>query len=133
MWKTLGGFWAQMALFAYILPPETAQIHCGAAGLALFRRPNFGRLRCVAGLHFAGQAYQHNGGLALSLLSPSTVSWLASHTSLNCSGLSRRLPVSANERLSDPAGRSALGPHFGQITLQPGPPSPCSASLTRST
>ena len=28
-----------MALFAYILPPETAQIHCGAAGLALFRRP----------------------------------------------------------------------------------------------
>lgn len=25
--------------FAYILPPETAQIHCGATGLALFRRP----------------------------------------------------------------------------------------------
>ena len=27
--------------FAYILPPETAQIHCGATGLALFRRPQF--------------------------------------------------------------------------------------------
>jgi hypothetical protein len=39
MWKTLGGFWAQMALFAYILPRGTDQIHCGAAGLALFRRP----------------------------------------------------------------------------------------------
>jgi hypothetical protein len=25
--------------FAYILPPETAQIHCAATGLALFRRP----------------------------------------------------------------------------------------------
>ena len=39
LWKTLGGFWAQMDPFAYILPPETAQIHCGATGLALFRRP----------------------------------------------------------------------------------------------
>jgi len=26
--------------FAYILPPETAHIHCGATGLALFRRPS---------------------------------------------------------------------------------------------
>ena len=48
MWKTLGGFWAQMALFAYILPPETAQIHCGAAGLALFRRPYITSLRTTA-------------------------------------------------------------------------------------
>ena len=32
-----------MALFAYILPPETAQIHCGAAGLALLRRPYMDR------------------------------------------------------------------------------------------
>jgi len=40
MWKTLGGFWAQMGPFAYILPPETAQIHCGVTGLALFRRPH---------------------------------------------------------------------------------------------
>jgi hypothetical protein len=28
-----------MGPFAYILPPETDQIHCGAIGLALFRRP----------------------------------------------------------------------------------------------
>ncbi|MBM5792280.1 MAG: GTP-binding protein [Cyanobacteria bacterium M_surface_10_m1_298] len=39
MWKTLGGFWVQMDPFAYILPPETGHIHCGATGLALFRRP----------------------------------------------------------------------------------------------
>jgi hypothetical protein len=39
MWKTPGGFWAQMDPFAYILPPEIAQIHWGANGLALFRRP----------------------------------------------------------------------------------------------
>ena len=39
MWKTLGSFWAQMVPFAYILLPETAQIHCSATGLALFRRP----------------------------------------------------------------------------------------------
>ena len=32
-----------MGPFAYILPPENAQIHCGAAGLALFRRPQIGR------------------------------------------------------------------------------------------
>ena len=29
-----------MGPFAYILPPETAHIHCAATGLALFRRPN---------------------------------------------------------------------------------------------
>jgi hypothetical protein len=28
-----------MGPFAYILAPETAQIHCGGSGLALFRRP----------------------------------------------------------------------------------------------
>jgi hypothetical protein len=28
-----------MGPFAYILPPETAHIHCAATGLALFRRP----------------------------------------------------------------------------------------------
>jgi len=28
-----------MGPYAYILPPETAQIYCGATGLALFRRP----------------------------------------------------------------------------------------------
>jgi hypothetical protein len=28
-----------IAQFAFILPPETAQIHCGATGLVLFRRP----------------------------------------------------------------------------------------------
>ena len=28
-----------MVPFAYILPPEPAQIHCVATGLALFRRP----------------------------------------------------------------------------------------------
>jgi hypothetical protein len=39
MWKTLGGFWAQMGPFAHILPPKTAHIHCGAVDLALFRRP----------------------------------------------------------------------------------------------
>jgi bicarbonate transport system ATP-binding protein len=40
MWKTLGSFWAQMDPFAYILTPETAHIHCGGSGLALFRRPH---------------------------------------------------------------------------------------------
>ena len=39
MWKTLSSFWAQMGPFAYILPPETAHIHCGATGLPFFRRP----------------------------------------------------------------------------------------------
>jgi type I restriction-modification system DNA methylase subunit len=39
MWKTLGSFWAQMDPFAYVLTPETAHIHCGGSGLALFRRP----------------------------------------------------------------------------------------------
>ena len=29
-----------MGPFAYILPPETAHIHCTATGLALFRRPS---------------------------------------------------------------------------------------------
>jgi hypothetical protein len=33
MWKTLSSFWAQMGPFAYILPPETAHIQCGATGL----------------------------------------------------------------------------------------------------
>ena len=28
-----------MGPFAYILPPETAHIHCGATGLPFFRRP----------------------------------------------------------------------------------------------
>jgi hypothetical protein len=38
MWKTLGGFWAQMGPFAHILPPKTAQTHYGATGLALFKK-----------------------------------------------------------------------------------------------
>ncbi len=28
-----------MGPYAYILPPETAQIHCGATGLPFFRKP----------------------------------------------------------------------------------------------
>jgi hypothetical protein len=54
MWKTLGGFWAQMTPFAYILPPETDHIHCAAAGLALFRRPNVNQLLLedARSLHF---------------------------------------------------------------------------------
>ena len=31
-----------MGPFAYILPPETAHIHCGATGLPFFRRPHIG-------------------------------------------------------------------------------------------
>jgi hypothetical protein len=38
MWKTLGGFAAEMSRFAYILPSKTAQIHCGAVGLVFLRR-----------------------------------------------------------------------------------------------
>jgi hypothetical protein len=52
MWKTLGGFWAQMSPFAYILPPETAHTYCAATGLALFRRPYVsGTLQDRAALH----------------------------------------------------------------------------------
>ena len=43
-----------MAPFAYILPPETDQIHCGATGLALFRRPYFASL-------FGVWLQMHNG------------------------------------------------------------------------
>jgi hypothetical protein len=39
MWKTPGRFWAQISPFAHILPPKTAEIHCSAVDLVLFRKP----------------------------------------------------------------------------------------------
>jgi putative transposase len=42
MWKTLGGFSAEMSRFAYILPAKTAQIDCAASDLAFLRKPYIG-------------------------------------------------------------------------------------------
>jgi hypothetical protein len=39
MWKTLGGFWAQIGPFTHILPPKIAEIHSAAVDLTLFRKP----------------------------------------------------------------------------------------------
>jgi hypothetical protein len=39
MWKTPGHFWAQIGPFPHILAPKTAEIHCTAVYLALFRKP----------------------------------------------------------------------------------------------
>jgi hypothetical protein len=39
MWKTLGGFWANLRPFGNILPSKNAQVHCGAVGLSFFRKP----------------------------------------------------------------------------------------------
>jgi hypothetical protein len=39
MWKTLGGFWANLRPLGNILPSKNAQIHCGAVGLFFFRKP----------------------------------------------------------------------------------------------
>jgi hypothetical protein len=57
MRKTLGGFWAQMDPFAYILPPETAQIHCAATGLALFRMPQVTLYSAALGVAIAQACY----------------------------------------------------------------------------
>jgi hypothetical protein len=40
MWKTLGGFWANLRPLGNILPSKNAQIHCGAVGLFFFRKPS---------------------------------------------------------------------------------------------
>jgi hypothetical protein len=39
MWKTQGSVWAQNGPFMHILPPKTADIHCAAMDLTLFRKP----------------------------------------------------------------------------------------------
>jgi hypothetical protein len=39
MWKTLGGFWANLRPFGNILPSKNAQVHCGAVGQSFFRKP----------------------------------------------------------------------------------------------
>jgi hypothetical protein len=44
MWKTLGGFWANLRPLGNILPSKNAQIHCGAVGLFFFRKPHVDKL-----------------------------------------------------------------------------------------
>jgi hypothetical protein len=39
MWKTLGGFSAQISRFQHILPLSTAQINCSGSDLPFFRKP----------------------------------------------------------------------------------------------
>jgi hypothetical protein len=39
MWKTLGGFTAQISRFQHILPRSTAQINCSGSDLPFFRKP----------------------------------------------------------------------------------------------
>jgi hypothetical protein len=39
MWKTLGGFLAQISRFQHILPLSTAQINCSGSDLPFFRKP----------------------------------------------------------------------------------------------
>jgi hypothetical protein len=39
MWKTLGGFTAQISQFQHILPRSTAQINCSGSDLPFFRKP----------------------------------------------------------------------------------------------
>jgi hypothetical protein len=39
MWKTLGGFSAQISRFHHILPLSTAQINCSGSDLLFFRKP----------------------------------------------------------------------------------------------
>jgi hypothetical protein len=40
MWKTLGGFTAQISRFQNILPLSTAQINCSGSDLSFFRKPS---------------------------------------------------------------------------------------------
>lgn len=40
MWKTPSRFWAQISPFTHNLPSETAEIHCTAVDLPLFRKPH---------------------------------------------------------------------------------------------
>jgi len=42
MWKTLGGFTAQISRFQHILPRSTAQINCSGSDLPFFRKPYLG-------------------------------------------------------------------------------------------
>jgi hypothetical protein len=42
MWKTLGGFTAQISRFQHILPLSTAQINCSGSDLPFFRKPELG-------------------------------------------------------------------------------------------
>ena len=39
MWKTLGGFSAEISRFQHILPHSTAQINCSGSDLLFFRKP----------------------------------------------------------------------------------------------
>jgi hypothetical protein len=48
MWKTPDRFWAQISPFTHILPSETAEIHCTAVDLALFRKPDVGEQGAAA-------------------------------------------------------------------------------------
>jgi hypothetical protein len=41
MWKTLGGFTAQISRFQHIFPLSTAQINCSGSDLPFFRKPYF--------------------------------------------------------------------------------------------
>jgi hypothetical protein len=52
MWKTPGCFWAQIGPFTHILQPKTADIHCAAVDLPLFRKPYLAMV--LQGLHAAG-------------------------------------------------------------------------------
>lgn len=40
MWKTLGGFSAQISRYQNILPLSTAQINCSVSDLPFFRKPS---------------------------------------------------------------------------------------------
>jgi hypothetical protein len=42
MWKTLGGFSAEISRFQHILPLSTAQINCSGSDLPFFRKPSVG-------------------------------------------------------------------------------------------
>jgi hypothetical protein len=48
MWKTLGGFSAQISRFQHILPLSTAQINCSRSGLTFIRRPYVYENACQA-------------------------------------------------------------------------------------
>jgi hypothetical protein len=43
MWKTLGGFTAQISRYQHILPLSTAQINCSGSDLPFFRKPCLSR------------------------------------------------------------------------------------------
>jgi hypothetical protein len=54
MWKTLGGFTAQISRFQNILPLSTAQINCSGSDLSFFRKPYLQRISARPTLEFSG-------------------------------------------------------------------------------